>query len=229
MRDRLAQIKAKGFKMDFATDTNERYIPQDFSKIKVGAKTLEDAIVSYGDYQKTNLRLGNKQNVLKAIMNGDVQEMRDISNFFYKSSGIYSRLCRYMAYLYKYDWFVTPYIEQCQGLLDTNAGLYDSTVDEAANEKQRKKQFTNFFKILKFLDEFEIKRFCGKVALKVIRHGCYYGYLIPQNNKIVVQQLLPNYCRSMYEINNRPAVEFDMRFFDTYYKDTEQRNKILNL
>ena len=229
MRDRMAEIKKKGFDMKIANDTDERYKPQDFSKIKIGAKTLEDAIVSYGDYQKTNPRLGNKQNVLKAIMNGDIEEMRDISNFFYKSSGIYSRLCRYMAYLYKYDWFITPYVEQCQGLLDTSAGLYDTTVDQTANEKQRKKQFANFFKLLKFLDEFEIKRFCGKVALKVVRHGCYYGYLIPQNNKIVVQQLLPNFCRSRFEINNRPAVEFDMRFFDVYYKDTEQRIKILNL
>ena len=68
MRDRMAEIKKKGFDMRIANDTDERYKPQDFSKIKIGAKTLEDAIVSYGDYQKTNPRLGNKQNVLKAIM-----------------------------------------------------------------------------------------------------------------------------------------------------------------
>jgi len=54
--------------------------------------------------------------------------MRDISNFFYKTSGIYGRLCRYMAYLYKYDWFITPYIEECVGLLDTDAGLQDTEV-----------------------------------------------------------------------------------------------------
>jgi len=78
--------------------------------------------------------------------------MRDISNFFYKHSGIYSRLCRYMAYLYKYDWFITPYIEQCVGLLDTNAGLQDIEANEQADEKIRKKQFINFFKVLKFFD-----------------------------------------------------------------------------
>jgi hypothetical protein len=74
--------------------------------------------------------------------------------------------------------------------------------------------------VLKFLDEFEIKRFCGKVALKVVKNGCFYGYLIAQNNKVVVQELLPDYCRSRFEINNRPAIEFDMRFFDIFYKDT---------
>ncbi len=215
--------------MNLATDTDERYTPLDFNKIKVGLKTLDDAIVTYGDLRKTNPRLGTKQNILKAINNGDLAEMRDISNFFYKHSGIYSRLCRYMAYLYKYDWFITPYIEQCVGLLDTNAGLQDTEANEQADEKIRKKQFINFFKVLKFFDQFEVKRFCGKVALKVIRNGCYYGYLISQNNKVIVQELLPNYCRSRFEVNNRPAVEFDMRFFDNFYKDTQQRIKILNL
>jgi len=42
----------------------------------VGIKTLEDAIVSYGDLERTNSKLGNKANVLKAINNGDVAEMR---------------------------------------------------------------------------------------------------------------------------------------------------------
>ena len=229
MKDRMARIKEKGFKMTLATDTDERYTPTDFNKIKVGLKTLDDAIVTYGTVNRVNPRLGTKENVLNAMNNGDLEQMRLISNYFYKISGIYNRLCRYMAYLYKYDWFVTPYIEQCVGLLDTNAGLYDSTEDQAANEKVRKKQFINFFKILKFLDEFEIKRFCGKIALKVIRNGCFYGYLISNNNKIVVQQLLPNYCRSRFQVNNRPAVEFDMRFFDKYYKDTQERNRVLNL
>ena len=229
MKDRMARIKEKGFKITLANDTDERYTPTDFGKIKVGLKTLDDAIVTYGTFNKNNPRLGTKENVLKAINNGDLEQMRSISNYFYKVSGIYKRLCRYMAYLYKYDWFVTPYIEQCIGLLDTNAGLYDTTEDQTVNEKTRKKQFTNFFKVLKFLDEFEVKKFCGKVALKVVKNGCFYGYLIAQGDKIVVQQLLPNYCRSRFQVNNRPAVEFDMRFFDNYYKDTQQRNRVLNL
>lgn len=229
MRNRIEEIKAKGFKMDLVRDTDERYSPNQFSKIRVGLQTLNDAIVSYGDLGKVNSRLGNKQKVLKAINDGDIEELRNISLFFYKTSGIYARLCRYMAYLYKYDWFVTPYIEECQGLLDINAGILDSSADEAATEKQRKKQFSNFFKILKFLDEFEIKRFCGKAALKVVKYGCYYGYLIAQNGKVVVQQLPPNYCRSRFEVNNRPAVEFDMRFFDNFYTDTEERNRVLDL
>ena len=228
MKDRMAEIKKKGFNMELARDTNDTYVPTDFGKIKIGLKTLDDAIVSYGTFQKTNARLGSKDKVLKAINDGDIQEMRDISNFFYKTSGIYKRLCRYMAYLYKYDWFITPYIGECQGLLDTDSGLADTSQDEK-QLKQRKKIFSNFFKVLKFFDEFEVKRFCGEIALKVVRNGCYYGYLVAQGDKIVVQELLPNYCRSRFYVNNRPAVEFNMKFFDTFYSDTEQRMKILEL
>lgn len=75
----------------------------DFSKIRVGAKTLEDANYTLGDLKRIDRRLGDKQSILKAIHEGNICQMRDISSHFYKISGIYSRLCRYMAYLYKYD------------------------------------------------------------------------------------------------------------------------------
>ena len=171
--------------------------------------------------------LGDKKNVLRAINTGDINAMRDISNFFYKTSGIYSRLCRYMAYLYKYDWFITPYINNCDGLIEEDAGLGD--VDSKDQTKEKKKQFANFFKVLKYFEEFEVKRFCGEVALKVIRNGCYYGYLIPQNNKVVVQELHPKYCRSRFKVNNKPAIEFNMKYFDDTFQDDTQRSRVLNL
>lgn len=181
----------------------------DFSKIRIGAKSLENAILEFSNYKKLNPKLGDKEEVLRAIMNGDYETMRDISNFFYKTSGIYSRLCRYMAYLYRYDWYVTPYI-------NSDSFKQDKILD-------------GFNKVLMYLDNFEAKRFFGEVALKVIRNGCYYGYLVPQKEKMVVQELPPKYCRSRFSVNNKPAVEFNMRFFDDMFRDTSQRMKMLNL
>ena len=208
-------------------NTDETYLPIDFSKIKIGVKTLEDAVLSLGQYKRINPQLGDKKNVLRAISTGDINAMRDISNFFYRTSGIYSRLCRYMAYLYKYDWFITPYINNCQGLIDTSAGLGD--VDTKDQTKEKKKQFINFFKVLKYFEDFQVKRFCGEVALKVIRNGCYYGYLISQNNKMLIQELHPKYCRSRFKVDNRPAIEFNMHYFDDTFRDDTQRSRILNL
>ena len=208
-------------------DTNQRYTPTDFSKIKVGVKTLDDAVLSLGQYKKINPRLGDKTQVLRAINNGDIAKMRDISNFFYKTSGIYSRLCRYMAYLYKYDWFITPYINNCEGLIDANSESVDINIQKEI--KDRKKQFVNFFKVLKYFENSEIKRFCGQVALKVIRNGSYYGYLIQQKDRIIIQELAPAYCRSRFKVANKPVVEFNMKYFDDAFQDDTQRSNILKL
>ena len=228
LRNKKEEIKKKGFSMTPSLDINETYSPAtDFSKIKVGTKILTDAVVSLGEYKRINPKLGDKRQVLKAINTGDINRMIDISNFFYKTSGIYSRLCRYMAYLYKYDWFITPYIKGCEGLLDPDSGL--GSMETSEQDKEKKKQFSNFFKVLKFFQSFEVKRFCGEVALKVIRNGSYYGYLLSQGNKIVVQQLPVKYCRSKFKISNRSVVEFNMRYFRDAYPDDTQRYRILKL
>ena len=85
------------------------YVPIDFAKIRIGVKSVSDAILKLGDFYKINPQLADKAQVLRAIYNCDFEKMRDISNYFYKISGIYQRLCRYMAYMYRYDWLVTPY------------------------------------------------------------------------------------------------------------------------
>lgn len=213
MINRKDVIKQKGFSMSLASDTKETvspFEPVDFSKIRIGVKTLEDAVLNLGDYGRIDKRLSNKEWVLKAIHNCDYEQMREISNFFYKTSGIYSRLCRYMAYLYRYDWMVTPYINE-------------------ESNKVEDKVLEKFYDVLTYLDNFGVKKFFGEVALKVIRYGSYYGYLIPSKNKMTVQELPSNYCRTRFSVNGRPAVEFNMRFFDDYFKDTQQRMRMLNM
>lgn len=209
----MAEIKKKGFNMVGTEDYQipnqaNNFIPIDFSKIKVGAKTISDAILKLGDLQKTNPRLADKQEVLRAICFGDYEKMREISNYFYKSSGIYQRLCRYMAYMYRYDWVVTPYYS------------------EATNPD---KVLEGFNKVLKYLDDFEAKKFFGEIALKVIRNGCYYGYLIFKGNKITIQELSPKYCRSRFSVDGLPVVEFNMKYFNDVFSNAQQRSRMLQV
>lgn len=217
MTEKMQEIKKKGFSMEsingtgdtFEVNAGAGFAPVDFSKIKVGAKTLDDAVVDLSNYKKLDARLGDKKEVLRAMHTADYETMRDISNFFYKTSGIYSRLCRYMAYMYRYDWMVTPYINS------------DSVKDE--------KVLDTFHKVLNYLDNFGIKRLLGEIALKVIRNGCYYGYLIDNGGKMVIQELPASYCRSRFNVNGRPAVEFNMKFFDDLFRDTTQKMRMLKL
>ena len=214
MINRKEEIKKKGFTMDLAIDTqddvySQTYMPIDFSKIKVGAKTLEDAVLDLGSLHKQNPRLADKKTILDAIDRNNYELMREISNYFYKTSGIYNRLCRYMAYMYRYDWMITPYIN--------------------SDNVKEDKVLDIFHKAITFLDNFEVKRYFGEVALKVIRNGCYYGYIISNGDKVQVQELSPNYCRSRFSVNGRPAIEFNMKWFDDKFRDANSKMKMLKL
>ena len=75
---------------------------------------------------------------------------------------MYERLCKYFSTLYRYDWYITPYV------------IDDKVKDE--------KILNEFAQALDYMDESYVKKLCGEIALKVIVNGCYYGYIIDTKN-----------------------------------------------
>ena len=215
MRNRIEEIKAKGFNIvaprniDQATGYQGNPNLVDFNKIKIGAKTLDDAVIKLGDFRTINPRIANKENILKAIATYDLKAMREISDFFYKTSGIYARILRYMAFMYRYDWMVTPYVN-----------------DESV---KKEKLLKNFNQCLLTLDNFDVKKVLGEIALHILKFGAYYGYKVKTASGIVLQELPTNYCRSRFNYGDKPAVEFNMKFFDEQFRDTAQKMKILKM
>ena len=181
----------------------------DFSKIRVGVKELEDAVFQLSSLKKTNPQLADKDTILRAIDQNDLKTMREVSDFFYRISGIYERLVRHMAFLYRYDWYVTPFV-------------YDKSI-------KQEKILDGFYNSLSTLDNFNMKKNLGEIALKIMRQGVYYGYKIPYKNTISLQELPPNYCRTRFYQGNTPAVEFNMKYFDDAFKTPDQREKFLKL
>ena len=208
---RSEEIRSKGFDM-FGTNYTLQDMegPLDYRKIKVGVKNLDDAVLNLGSYN-ANLPKYNgisKGMVMRALANNDLRELRRISNLFYSVSGMYQRVCDYFAYLYRYDWYVVPEI-------------YDETTKE-------EKILKDFSKILNYLDNSYLKKLCGDIALEVIKNGCYYGYIVDNKDSLVIQQLPVDYCRSRYFVGTNPAIEFNMRFFDTI-PNVAYRMKVLKL
>lgn len=205
-------IYSKGFDMfrggreiEYRTANNE------FRKIKVGVKKLDDAVVDLGLVKNSlskTLPFGNKGLFYKALVNNDYKILREFSRFFYKSNGIYQKLCQYVAFMYRYDWYIVPEV-------------YDDSVKE-------EKVLKDFSKMLNFLDNSYIKKICGDMALKVLVDGCYYGYVVSNNDSIIIQELPIDYCRTRYSVNGMPAIEFNMAFFDTF-PDINYRMRIINL
>ena len=146
---------------------------------------------------------------MKAIMENNYIQLRNFSRFFYKTNGIYAKLCQYVSFMYRYDWYIVPEV-----------------FDQSAKEDKILKDFS---KILNFLDNSYIKKLCGEIALKVLIDGCYYGYVVPSTDSILIQELPCDYCRTRFSIKGSPAIEFNMRFFDEKFKDLHYRMRILDL
>lgn len=189
-----------------------RSLPLEYGKIKVNYKTLDDAVLDLGALAKAERNYGNKWTVLRALATRDLPLMREISQYFYRTSGIYARACNYYANLYRYDWYI-------------HAKLYDES------EKTKKEALVAFDKNLVYLDKTCVKKVCGDIALKVIINGCYYGYRVPDDNghRVLIQELPPDYCRNVYNVGDAPAVEFNMKFFDDKFADPVYRMKVLKM
>jgi len=82
--------------------------------------------------------------------------------------------------------------------------------------------------VLNYLDNSYVRKICQDIALEIMKNGCYYGYLVPSSDSIILQQLPIEYCRSRYSVAGMPAIEFNMKFFDTF-RDMNYRLKVLNL
>ena len=212
--------------LSFSNDVSNLPIDQesgtlDYSKIKVGIKQLEDAVIDF-PLKRVHRNFADKDYILKALEKADTKTLKQISLFYYRTSGIYGRLCRYLAYMYRYDWYVVPYV--------AGGDTYptDGTKGDIS-AKDVNRIIDNFFKTMRYLDNFKAKKILKKIALKIVVEGCYYGYIIHTAKGPTIQELPSEYCRSRYSKENRPAVELNMRYFDEVYKDPSYRAKVLKL
>ena len=201
--DRQQEIHNKGFNFYSSSDA-----PVEYGKIKVGVKTLQDATLSLGALKETNVTYNNKAVILKALAENDIATQREISKYFYRTSGIYERTCNYFATMYRYDWYIVP---------------------EVYKDTQPEKLMLDFHNLLRYLDGSYIKKLCGDIAREVIIKGAYYACIVESNDALILQDLPIGYCRSRYSIGNTPVVEFNMRFFDDKFTDVAYRMKVLKL
>jgi hypothetical protein len=184
---RQEEIRNKGFNMMDNRVT-------EYGKIKINTKTLDDAVLNLGAMQNVTRGYINKGIIYRALLDNDVVRLREISNYFYKASGIYQRVCNYAASMYRYDWYVVPEV-------------FDESM-------KNEKILTDFHKVLHYLDNSYIAKLCNDIALGVVKNGAYYGYRVDSPHGVIIQELPINYCRSRFNQGNLPVVEFNMKFFD---------------
>ena len=158
-----------------ASNTHEH---RDFSKIVVGTKKLGDPTVDLNAFLGMSSAYTDKQKILRAIAAKDIKQLKEISDYYFTANGIYQRFCKYLAFLYRYDYMVSVNIEK-KGL-------------------KQDKVLKEYYRILDYYDNSNIKRMLGEMALEVIKNGCYYCYNVSTQETVQVQQLPTDYCRSRF-------------------------------
>ena len=213
VEDRMNEIYSKGFDM-FRSLDQYAVTPQNplnYRSIKVGVKTLEDATLDLNSLKKRKNKVYTKEDILIALADRNLDKLREISDHFFRTNGIYRRVCSQFATMYRYDWYIVP-------------ELY-TTVDKVNETKVTQ----DFYDTLKYLDDSYIKKVCGEIALNVIKYGCYYGYICEASEGFVIQELPIKYCRVRYNHGPIPAVEFNLKYFDDTFSDPIYRLRILKM
>lgn len=199
---RQAEIHKKGFNMSDVLSYKKTRINgvQSIDNANVNLRTVVSKVDNYNT---------DKETIIQALTEKDYKTLRSASEFYFDYSGIYKRACEYLAYLYRYDHYLIPYIND----------------DNLSNDKI----LTEFDKISKFLENSNLKKRFGEIALEIVKKGCYYGYRVENEDKIIIQDLPQDYCRSRFNVADRPAVEFNMKYFDDNFRDAVYKEKVLNL
>ena len=169
-------------------------------------ETTDAASPAIGEYRSMGRTIFTKRIVVKALEDRDIDKIRNISKHFASVSGIYSRACKYLAYLPTFDYTLTPNITKFQS---------------------REKLMEDFMKALKFVDGLNLKTRLSEISLNVIIDGAYYGYLKTQGIRSVIQDLPIEYCRSQYKINGIAVVEFNLDYFDRMFKSSDYKKSML--
>lgn len=198
-------------KRDFSPQKLRSIGATDYNKIRAGNRVIKNDVAITKDFLTDYRRKEvTKKDVYRALDRKDLKALRSYSETYYARSGIYSRLCRYMAFLFRYDWMINP-------IVDWNTRVKDSKIIEG------------WLRGCRFLENSELKKVCGDVALKVMRQGAYYGYRLDKADSTHLQELPIDYCRSRYTNNGWPVVEMNMTYFDEAFPDQDYRLKVLRL
>ena len=193
--------------------------PMDFGLLKVRKMTIKpaEAIIYKEDTKGRNSVDWTRQThdkMIEVTKGTDLKQIRSLSKYFFQTNGVYARAVRYLADIYKYDFLLYP-----------NLDLDLEMTDEFSDKILKK-----FNVLLEHFDNSAIQLMCRKWANTVCIEGCYYGYICDDvNDKLVVQDLPVDFCRSRFLYKGMPLVEFNVQYFDKVTSDLKYREKLLGL
>ena len=138
------------------------------------------------------------------IRSGEISAIRELSRYYYRTNARYRNNIDFLAALPLYDTIVTPVYESGKG--------------------SKTQIIKAFYNACAFIEALDVKNTLSRITREWLKSGIYYGILQEDGDKVVVQDLPIEYCRTRFkDFNNLSILEFNLLYFINTYTDEELR------
>ena len=152
----------------------------------------------------------SKEQIEEIICSGEINEIRELSRYYYRTDGRYRGTIDFLAALPLYDTIVTPIYETGKG---SKAQIIKA-----------------FYNACAFVEALDVKNTLARITREWLKSGVYYGILQEMGNKVTIVDLPVRFCRTRFkDFNNLNVLEFNIQYFIDFYHDEKEREAaILN-
>ena len=147
------------------------------------------------------------EEIEEIIRSGDLESIRELSRYYYRTNGEYRNNIDLLASLFLYDTMIIPVFEEGKG-----------------SKTQILKAFYN---ACKFVDNLDLPNSLLRITKEWLKSGVYYGLLREDGSKVVIQDLPMHYCRTRFkDFNNLNILELNLSYF-MHITNKQHRDEIL--
>ena len=160
----------------------------------------------WGGYRTNGVRSDfTLEEIEDIIRSGEISAIRELSRYYYRTNARYRNNIDFLASLPLYDTIVTPIYETGKG--------------------SKAQMIKAFYNACEFVEALDVKNTLTRITREWLKVGIYYGILQEQGNKVVVQDLPAEYCRTRFkDFNNLSILEFNLLYFINTYPDEAIRD-----
>ena len=136
------------------------------------------------------------QEIQEIIRSGDLDSLRELSRYYYRTNSLYRNNIDFLACLPTYDTVVIPLYQEGKG---------------------SKTQITKaFYNACNFVDKLDVPNTFTRITKQWLKNGIYNGILRTDGDKVTIQDLPLQYCRTRFkDFNNLNILEFNILYFET--------------
>ena len=148
------------------------------------------------------------EEIEQIIRSGDLDALRQLSRYYYRTNSEYRENIDYLATLPFYDTIVTPIFEEGKG---SKAQIIKA-----------------FYSACDFVDKLDPKNTFTRITKSWLINGMYNGILREIWNKVSIQDLPLEFCRTRFkDYNNLNILEFNVTYFERRFSDDKERARII--